>query len=293
MAKNVGLTYVKDFTFPSEQGFTGSAGKNSVKGYQRGGRVRKMGEGGKFGKPGDKYPKLKSGPAGKRSAMPKGVKAKGGRVNKQMGGYMGPEREIAVDDVKITVPKNRGGSVHDKLKHEGAKMGYAYGGQVKDTSGEFKAKRGKQDTMDHGVQPAQKGNNEAEVEAGGNKRLKAGYKKGGVIQTSYREKVAKMKGRASDRDIESLKAPDRTKGKGKSKAGFPATVKARGGPATTPGKAKAMGLHKSAARRAPGTTRSAKGGLARYAHGGKGRKPYTGYNKQPGGSGNEDKRYMK
>lgn len=309
MTKNVGLTYVKDFTFPSEQGFTGSAGKSNVKGYMRGGHVKspdktkgkgmsragmptnvkakggvvEAGEGGYYGKPGDKYPKLKSGPKGARSAMPKGVKKHGGRVKKQMGGYMGPEREIAVDDVKITVPKNRGGSVHDKLKHEGAKMGYAYGGQVKDTSGEFKEKRGKQDTMDHGVQPAQKGNNEAEVEAGGNKRLKAGYMRGGGVHQTR----------------------DRTKGKGKSRAGFPATVKARGGPATTPGKAKAMGLHKSAARRAPGTTRSAKGGLARFAHGGKaagdkfthttgrGRKPYTGYNKQPGGSGNEDSRYMK
>ncbi len=242
MTKNVGLTYVKDFTFPAEQGFTGSAasGVHQVKGYQRGGRVKKMGEGGYDGKPGDKYPTLKSGPTGKRSAMPKNVKGKGGPVKKQMGGYMGPEREIAVDDVKITVPKNRGGSVHDKLKHEGAKMGYAYGGQVKDTSAEFKQTRGKQATMDHGVQPAQKGNNEAEVEAGGNKRLKAGYGHGGGVH----------------------RVRDRTKGRGKSRKGFPASVKA-------------------------------KGGLARYAHGGKARTPYTGYNKQPGGSGNEDKRYMR
>jgi hypothetical protein len=209
MTKNVGLTYVKDFTFPSEQGFTGSAGKNNVKGYQRGGRVRKMAEGGKFGKPGDKYPTLKSGPTGKRSAMPKNVKKHGGAVKKQLGGFMGPEREIAVDDVKITVPKMKGGSVHDKLKHEGAKMGYAYGGQVKesDTSGEFKQKRGKQDTMDHGVQPAQKGRNQAEIEAGGNKRLKAGYMRGGGVH----------------------RVRDRTKGKGKSRKGFPASVKAKGG----------------------------------------------------------------
>lgn len=223
MAKNVGLTY-GEFSFPSEQGFTGSAGKNSVKGYQRGGRVKKMAEGGKFGKPGDKYPNK-----GARQTMPKNVKKHGGAVKKQMGGYMGPEREIAVDDVKITVPKMKGGSVHDKLKREGGKMGYAYGGQVKDTSGEFKEKRGKMDSMDHGVQPAQKGRNQAEIEAGGNKRLKAGYKKGGVIQTSYREKAATMRGRASDRDIESLKAPDKTKGKGSSKKGMPKNVKAKGG----------------------------------------------------------------
>ena len=222
MGKNVGLTY-GEFKFPAEQGFTGSAGVHKVKGYMRGGHVKgksragmpanvKMkggevhaGEGGYYGKPGDKYPTLKSGPKGKRSKMPPNV-------------------------------KNRGGSVHDKLKHEGAKMGYAYGGQVKNTSSEFVAKRGKQNTMDHGVQPAQTGRNQAEVEAGGNKRLKAGYKHGGGVHR--------------------------------------------------------VRLHKSASRRAPGTTRSAKGGLAKYAHGGSARKPYTGYNKQPGGSGNEDARYM-
>jgi hypothetical protein len=215
MTKNVGLTYVKDFTFPSEQGFTGSAGKESVKSYQRGGRVKKMAEGGYYGKPGDKYPKLKSGPAGKRAAMPKNVKGKGGPVKKQLGGFMGPEREIAVDDVKITVPKMKGGSVHDKLKHEGAKMGYAYGGQVKesDTSGEFKQKRGKQNTMDHGVQPAQKGRNQAEIEAGGNKRLKAGYMKGGGVH--------RVRGQVSSREANALRRA--------SKKGMPKNVKAHGG----------------------------------------------------------------
>jgi len=233
MGKNVGLTY-GEFTFPAEQGFTGSAGVHKVKGYMRGGRVKspdhtkgkgksragmpanvKMkggevhaGEGGYYGKPGDKYPTLKSGPRGKQgSSMPKNVKNRGGKV-----------------------------SMHDKLKHEGGKMGYAYGGQVKNTSAQFKQTRGKQATMDHGVQPAQTGRNQAEVEAGGNKRLKAGYKHGGGVHR--------------------------------------------------------VRLHKSASRRAPGTTRSAKGGLAKYAHGGSARKPYTGYNKQPGGSGNEDARYM-
>jgi hypothetical protein len=140
--------------------------------------------------------------------MPKNVKAKGGVVKKQMGGFMGPEREISVDDVTISVPKMKGGTVHDKLKKQGAKMGYAYGGSVKNTSAEFKQKRAKQKTMDHGVQPAQKGRNEAEVEAGGNKRLKAGYKEGGVCR---------------------VRNVDRTKGKGKSKKGFPRNVKAKGG----------------------------------------------------------------
>ena len=41
MKKNVGLTYVSEFSFPPEQGFTGSAGVHKVKGYMRGGHVKK------------------------------------------------------------------------------------------------------------------------------------------------------------------------------------------------------------------------------------------------------------
>ena len=36
-----GLTYVKDFSFPAAQGFSGSAGSHQVRGYQRGGAVKK------------------------------------------------------------------------------------------------------------------------------------------------------------------------------------------------------------------------------------------------------------
>ncbi len=277
MTKNVGLTYVSEFSFPKEQGFTGSAepSVHKVRGYQRGGRVKTTGtayaskadmkhggemkyaEGGYYGKPGDQYPKLESGPKGKQGKkMPKGVKKHGGVVKKQLGGFMGPEREISVDDVKISVPKKHGGkmSTHDKLKSEGAKMGYAYGGQVKDTSSEFVEKSGKQDTMDTGNQPARRGRNQAEIEAGGTKRLKPGLNKGGY-----------MKG-----GVHKVRASARRRASGK---GMPKGVKARGG-------------------------------LMEYAHGGyaagdkkshptgRGRKPYTGYNKQAGGSGVEDARYM-
>ena len=217
MGKNVGLTYVKDFTFPAEQGFTGSvsSGVHQVKGYQRGGRVKKMAAGGYYGKPGDKYPTLKSGPQGKQgNKVPANVKKHGGPVKKQMGGYMGPEREIAVDDVKITVPKKHGGkmSTHDKLYHEGGKMGYAYGGQVKpsDTSAEFKQTRGKQDTMDTGNQPARRGRNQAEIEAGGTKRLKPGLKKGGYMKGGVHKVRASAHRKASGR-------------------GMPKNVKAHGG----------------------------------------------------------------
>ena len=202
MSKNVGLTYVKDFEFPAEQGFTGSvsSGVHQVKGYQRGGHVKttgtayaskadkKMSEGGYYGKPGDKYAKSKA-----RQKMPKNVKKHGGPMKKQLGGLVGGNlgnmnqgREITVDDVTISVPKKHGGkmSMHDKLYHEGGKMGYAYGGQVKpsNTSAQFKQTRGKQDTMDTGNQPARRGRNQAEIEAGGTKRLKPGLKKGGYMK---------------------------------------------------------------------------------------------------------------
>ena len=253
MKKNVGLTYVSEFSFPAEQGFTGSAGVHKVKGYMRGGHVKKTGtanankgghmkygEGGYYGKPGDKYPTLKSGPRGKQgSSLPKNVKKHGGKV-----------------------------SMHDKLKHEGGKMGYAYGGQVKNTSAQFKQTRGKQDTMDHGVQPAQTGRNQAEVEAGGNKRLKAGYRKGGAIK-GPKEGVHRVRSTIGSTVLKGLK-----KIKGVMSEGDRAAARRIAAGKNMPKNVKAHG------------------GLAKYAHGGAARKPYTGYNKQAGGSGNEDARYM-
>ena len=186
MGKNVGLTYVKDFSFPAEQGFTGSAGVHKVRGYMRGGHVKKP-----------------VGKGGAKQQMPPTVKM-------------------------------HGGSVHDKLKCEGGKMGYAYGGQVKqsNTSAEFVAKRHKQDTMDHGVQPARKGRTQQEVEAGGTKRLKPGFRKGGVIKGPKKgvhrvrsliskdvtKKLKGLKGSMSDAERRYM-----------SKKGMPKNVKAKGG----------------------------------------------------------------
>lgn len=189
----VGMQYVKDFSFPAAQGFTGSAGRSEVKGYMRGGRVKNA----------SKKPKLAKG-----------------TTKAAMGGFMGPEREIAVDDVTITVPKMKGGAVHNKLRKAGAKMGYAYGGRVKpmNTSSEFKAKRGKQDTMDDGVQPARRGRNQQEIEAGGTKRLKPGFLTGGQVRVAI--KGAKAANKA---------ARNATKRRGMSKKGMPKNVKAKGG----------------------------------------------------------------
>jgi len=209
MGKNVGLTYVKDFSFPAEQGFTGSAGVHHVRGYKRGGRVNK---------------------------------AKGGPVKKQMGGLiggpqgkLGHDREIVVDDVTISMPKMKGGSVHQKLKHEGGKMGYKYGGQVKNTSSEFVQTRGKQKTMDHGNQPARRGRNQAEIEAGGTKRLKPGLKKGGYMKGKADSgggalaEAALIRVRRVLKPNKKMKAPDKAKGRGMSKKGMPENVKCKGG----------------------------------------------------------------
>jgi len=208
MGKNVGLTYVKDFSFPAEQGFTGSAGVHKVRGYMRGGHVKKC----------------PVGKGGAKQKMPANVKAKGG-------------------------------TVHDKLKKEGGKMGYAYGGQVKpsNTSSQFEMKKGKQDSNDHGVQPAQKGRNEAEVEAGGNKRLKAGYREGGAIK-------GPKKGvhRVRAIDTVALKGLKKLKGvKSESEAAYMKKM----------AKDQPIKRRKSSGSEMPRGVK-AKGGLMRYAEGG-------------------------
>lgn len=240
-----GLQYVKDFSFPSAQGFSGSAGAKEVKGYMRGGKVKA------------------------NQKMPANVHKKGGKVTKAaMGGLMGgPEREISVDDVTLTMPKKRGGrakkSMHDKLLSEGKKMGYASGGKVngrkssigaspddvglkdwdqykkKNTSGEFKMKRGKQDSMDSGVQPARRGKNARsaqQAEAGGTGRLKPGYKKGGKAVKKGVHRVRPSGGGAlADAALKTAKRVLRSKRTKlpqpvkASRKGISKNVKARGG----------------------------------------------------------------
>lgn len=239
MGKNVGLTYVKDFSFPAEQGFSGSAGVHKVRGYMRGGHVKKTGtanakhgghmkyaEGGKFGKPGDKYPNK-----GAKQTMPANV-------------------------------KGHGGSVHDKLKHEGAKMGYAYGGQVKqsNTSSEFVAKRGKQDTMDHGVQPARKGRTQQEVEAGGTKRLKPGFNKGGEVEGAAGAGLSKGAKKAISAQVRRVRGPKRISGTGRTARAMTGLVRRD----TKKGINKAL----RAAKKGMPKNVKAKGGLMEYAAGG-------------------------
>jgi len=50
------------------------------------------------------------------------------------------------------------------------------------------------DSMDDGVQPARKGRNQQEVEAGGTKRMTPGYKKGGYVKCMKGGHVAYKKG---------------------------------------------------------------------------------------------------
>lgn len=214
-----GLQYVKDFSFPADQGFTGSAGRSEVKGYMRGGSVKKRNK-----------------PCKKRKLAPGTTKA-------AMGGFMGPEREIAVDDVTITVPKMKGGAVHNKLKAHGKKMGYAYGGTVKSTSADFKMKRGPQKSMDHGVQPARRGKNArnaAQAEAGGTGRLLPGLKKGGKVKKPIKGREDSGGGALAEAAIKGAKAAYASRkrkpmkkpesARRASARGMPKNVKAAGGP---------------------------------------------------------------
>ena len=153
MTKIAGLTYVNEFTFSKEQGFSGSAGVHSVKGYQRGGRVQKA----------------------------------------------APAVEAA-----------EGGSIHAQLRAEGGRMGFAYGGRVKNTSSEFVAKKGSMPSMDSATDPG-KPANQAEKETGGRKRTLPGMGKGGKVHATRPH-------------------PKKTKARAKAlKKGMPKNVKARGG----------------------------------------------------------------
>ena len=156
----MGVQYVDDFQFPSEAGFTASAGSTPVKGYMRGGHVKSAtkspterdlkasrmkgtgdkAEGTTAAMKGGMMKKGKGGYANP-GPLPPNVKAKGGRAMKK--GMKG-KKEM---------------SMHDKLMHEGKKMGYATGGQVKDTSGEFMMSSGAQDDMDSATfTPGHEGN---------------------------------------------------------------------------------------------------------------------------------------
>ncbi len=282
MKKTTGVQYVKDFSFPSECGFTGSAGAKSVKGYMRGGKVK-----GAVSKSRNTPNTKHRGAKGTTRAAMGGYM--GDAPGQQKIGYQGPnsgDREVSVDGVKITMPRAKGGrakgkmSTHDKLKKHGAEMGFMYGGAVKkrdsnhrpanigrkkynpnpkdkNTSSEFVQKKSKQATRDHGVQPANRGSTSQEREAGGRGRLKPGFAKGGLAMAATSgeahgrdTKVHKRLDRGGKRPYVESKprtgsnpnvqdtstrrssrraSPDHTKGKGRSKKGFPATVKAKGG----------------------------------------------------------------
>lgn len=171
----VGMQYVKDFSFPPAQGFSGSAGKQPVKGYMRGGAVRRPAATGKHvggPDPSKEYPKSQA-----RQKMPKDVKARGGTVGVTT--KLGPKSRRPKNTMTAAA---EGGSIHDKLYAEGGKMGYARGGRAQaNTSGEFVMKSKPQASMDSGVQPKRRGRTQSDVEAGGTKKLKPRFKKGGGV----------------------------------------------------------------------------------------------------------------
>lgn len=241
MTKIAGLQYVSEFSFPTEQGFTGSAGKENVRGYYRGGRVKKdpvkaaaqkprapgpgAAKGGYMGG-GDVSPDHTKGKGKSKKGMPKNVKARGGKMKYADGGTVGvttprrgksmPQQGEQEHYAAKSAAKGHGGmmdyaeggSVHDKLKAEGAKMGYAYGGTVKNTSAEFVQTSGKQATMDNANFPPGHPSSARDQESGPRKKLRPKFKKGGGVR------------QVRDASMSRRKA---------SKKGMPSGVKNRGG----------------------------------------------------------------
>ena len=115
----------------------------------------------------------------------------------------------------------------DQVDH-GQRMGFKSGGHVK--TGQMTTKSmDSMDSMDHGVQPAKAdGDSQAQKEAGGTKRLKPGYARGG---RSRKEKPKVKKHGAHDKHGKHVGGPDPEKEYPKSKAGkkMPKDVKAKGG----------------------------------------------------------------
>jgi hypothetical protein len=259
MAKIAGLQYVNEFTFPTEQGFTGSAGKENVRGYYRGGRVKKDPVKAAAQKPRAAGPgashggEVKAGARRKASGagMPKNVKARGGKMEYNEGGTVGvttprrgksmPQQGKQEHYAAKSAAKNRGGmmdyaeggSVHDKLKAEGAKMGYAYGGTVKNTSAEFVQTSGKQATMDNANYPPGHPSSARDKESGPRKKLRPRFKKGGGVR--HVRDAGYADGGAIKVDLSKIKgAKTRESGDAKgrrkaSKKGMPKGVKAHGG----------------------------------------------------------------
>jgi len=77
----------------------------------------------------------------------------------------------------------------DDLYSDGERLGFKKGGAVKKT-GQGTMKTSKQNSMDHGNQPAKKGTSQQEIEAGGTPKLRPGYKKGGRSAKKGQEKMA-------------------------------------------------------------------------------------------------------
>jgi len=138
------------------------------------------------------------------------------------------------------------------LESHGKAMGFKKGGQVKgkNTSGEFVMKTKKQATMDDGVQPARRGRNQQEVDAGGTKRMTPGYKKGGYVKcmkgghVAYRKggkyytmgKGGSMKPYMHGGVVKTHTMPSRSQGENKQPAGRGAAHVGKGGE---------VGMHKS------------------------------------------------
>lgn len=142
-----GFKTVKDFTFPREKGFTGSAGLTPVRGYFRGGKAERasMSQGNAGTRRDDPVTEVDRSPLGGRSELRPGF-AKGGRnklrrMKRAEGGKVKKEK---VADERSFLEKLLGsgtvGKAGEKLAGrrrqideavDAAERGYAHGGYAK------------------------------------------------------------------------------------------------------------------------------------------------------------------
>ena len=125
-----GLTYVKDFSFPASQGFTGSAGAHQVRGYQRGGAVKckggpmKKAKGGTTMRDGrDLHSKLYD------SGLEMGFK-RGGQVKASPDFLMKTKKQATMDHGNMPARKGCNTAEIEAGGTKKMKPGYAAGGAI-------------------------------------------------------------------------------------------------------------------------------------------------------------------
>jgi hypothetical protein len=171
----------------------------------------------------------------------------------------------------------KGGHWDEQYKH-GGKMGYARGGQTKNTSGEFVEKRSGQDDMDHANMQdrssSRNASSQRDVESAGTRKLRPKMKAGGKVKHPGKFTTPDSKGKVKGKGFSKSKGVALRENKRQVAANqkMPPNVKRVGGPvkAMHGGKMENYSEHAEGRRRKSGAGMpsgvKAKGGKMKYPH---------------------------